>query len=53
MTYQEYYEQCETFEDLKDKMELDAVCQIFNPAKIKAIEDAGTLVAKSKGWMEK
>lgn len=52
MTYKEYYNQCESFEDLKEKMELDAIVQILNPEKIKAIQDAGTNVAKSKGWLK-
>ena len=53
MTYYELYQLAKTEKELKDMMKRDAklACMWkFNPARIKAIEDAGNKIAKERNW---
>lgn len=53
MTYYELYKTAKTEKELRDMMKRDANLACIwgsNPARIKAIEDAGTKVAKERNW---
>jgi hypothetical protein len=51
MTYKESYMSCQSWDELKEKMEKDiAVAMVINPDRVKVIKAAGEEVLKVKNF---
>lgn len=54
MTYLEAYQQCKTFEELKERVRKDiSVAKWLNQDRIKPINDAAIQVCKERGWYDR
>ena len=54
MTYLESYQQCKTFEELKEEVRKDiSTARWLNSDRIRPINDAATQVCKERNWYDR